>query len=503
VLNKRKLGSLTVPTMGLGCMGMTAFYGAADEREALATIDRALELGCNFLDTAEMYGPFTNEELVGRAIAGRRDDVIVATKTGVRVRPVEGDQAGGSVDGSPESVRRGIEGSLRRLGTDYVDLYYLHRVDPQTPIEETIGAMAELVREGKVGHLGVCEASAETVRRAHAVHPLTAVQTEYSLWTRDVEARILPVCRELGIGFVPYSPLGRGFLTGRFASPEQFDADDVRRQLPRFQGDALEHNLGILAKLKELAVDLRCTPGQLALAWVLAHGDDIVPIPGTKRRTYLEENLAAADIDLSASTANCPPHPETGTTRQAWPHSNPERGTNRLAHAAQGWVSPGQSSRGRSTISFTMRSITSGFSGMPAWPASVITTCSTGLLAGTARSPGTTTSRVDEKASHRIAGAAGTPASRRRSGEPTRSCWPIGPRGSRSAHGEPPKGELMVTTPSTRPASRSSVSAWAMTRPPRLCPTRCTVRAPLCSASWCVAVTSRSANCSTEASNGE
>jgi aryl-alcohol dehydrogenase-like predicted oxidoreductase len=290
----RNLGPLSVPALGLGCMGMSGFYGVADEGEALATIDRALELGCNFLDTAEVYGPFTNEELVGRAIAGRREQVTIATKFGVRRRgPVL------ALDGSPANARRSIEGSLRRLGTDHVDLYYLHRVDPRTPIEETVGAMAQLVREGKVRHLGLSEASVETLRRAHAIHPIAALQTEYSLWTRDVEAEILPVCCELGVGFVAYAPLGRGFLAGRSANPADLDADDIRRLMPRFQGAALEQNLELLARVEVLAAEKRCAPAQLALAWVLAQGDDVVAIPGTNRRTHLEQNLAAVDIELS------------------------------------------------------------------------------------------------------------------------------------------------------------------------------------------------------------
>jgi aryl-alcohol dehydrogenase-like predicted oxidoreductase len=298
-MKTRNLGPLTVSELGLGCMGMSAFYGTADEDEAIATIDRALELGCTFLDTAEMYGPFTNEELVGRAIAGRRDDVVVATKFGIRYAPTEDNPTNRVLDGSPENVRRSIEGSLKRLGTDRVDLYYLHRVDPSRPIEETVGAMAELVREGKVRHLGLSEASAETLRRAHAVHPIAALQTEYSLWTRDVEAEILPTCRKLGVGFVPYSPLGRGFLSGRFKSPDELDSDDFRRHGPRFQGAALEQNLALVAKVEGLAAEKGCTPGQLALAWVLAQGEDVVPIPGTKRRSYLEENLAAAAVELT------------------------------------------------------------------------------------------------------------------------------------------------------------------------------------------------------------
>jgi aryl-alcohol dehydrogenase-like predicted oxidoreductase len=299
-MKQRTLGTLAVSELGLGCMGMSAFYGTADEGEALATIDRAIELGCTFLDTAEMYGPFKNEELLGKALAGRRDEVTLATKFGIRFAPTEDDPANRVLDGSPENVRRSIEGSLQRLGTDHVDLYYLHRVDPGTPIEETVGAMGELVSEGKVRHLGLSEASVDTLRRAHATHPITALQTEYSLWTRDVEAEILPACRELGIGFVAYSPLGRGFLSGRFKSPEDLEANDFRRHGPRFSGDALAANLGLAAKVEEIAAEKGCTPGQLALAWVLAQGDDVVPIPGTKRRAYLEENLGAASVTLSA-----------------------------------------------------------------------------------------------------------------------------------------------------------------------------------------------------------
>jgi aryl-alcohol dehydrogenase-like predicted oxidoreductase len=299
-MKQRKLGSLVVSEIGLGCMGMSAFYGTTDEGEALATIDRALELGCNFLDTAEAYGPFTNEELVGKAIAGRRDEFVVATKFAVRYEPTPDDPLNRVLDGSRDNVRRAIEGSLERLGTDHVDLYYLHRVDPNTPIEETVGAMAELIEEGKIRHIGLSEAAPETLRRGHAEHPITALQTEYSLWTRHVEDEILPTCRELGIGFVAYSPLGRGFLSGRFKSPEDLDESDFRRSGPRFRGEALEHNLRLVAKVEELAAEKGCTPGQLALAWVLAKGGDIVPIPGTKRRAYLEENLAAAGIELSS-----------------------------------------------------------------------------------------------------------------------------------------------------------------------------------------------------------
>src|SRR5919197_1064921 len=299
-MRQRQLGSLSVSEIGLGCMGMSAFYGTTDEGEALATIDRAIELGCNFLDTAEAYGPYTNEELVGKAIAGRRDEFVVATKFATRYERAEDGTLKRILDGSRANVRRAIEGSLERLGTDHVDLYYLHRVDPNTPIEETVGAMAELIDEGKIRHIGLSEAAPETLRRGHAEHPITALQTEYSLWSRDVEDETLPTCRELGIGFVAYSPLGRGFLSGRFKSPDDLDADDFRRGGPRFQGEALEHNLRLVAKVEELAAEKGCTSGQLALAWVLARGEDIVPIPGTKRRKYLEENLAAVDIKLSA-----------------------------------------------------------------------------------------------------------------------------------------------------------------------------------------------------------
>jgi aryl-alcohol dehydrogenase-like predicted oxidoreductase len=295
-MDQRKLGKLTVPAMGLGCMGMSAFYGKTDTDESLATIDRAIELGCNFLDTAEIYGPFANEELVGKAIANRRDKVIVATKFGFRFTDGTPDR---SLDGSPANARRAIEGSLRRLGTDHVDLYYLHRVDPKTPIEDTVGAMAELVKQGKVRHLGLSEASADTIRRAHAVHPIAALQSEWSLWTRDIESTIVPTCRELGIGIVAYSPLGRGFLSGRFKSTSELAADDFRRSVPRLQGDNLEKNLRLVAKVEELAREKRCTSAELALAWVLAQGNDVVPIPGTKRRKFLEENLAAVNVKLT------------------------------------------------------------------------------------------------------------------------------------------------------------------------------------------------------------
>jgi aryl-alcohol dehydrogenase-like predicted oxidoreductase len=301
-MNKRTLGpdGPEVSAIGLGCMGMSAFYGAADEGEALATIHRALDLGCGFLDTSDMYGPHTNERLVGRAIKDRRDEVFLATKFGIKVEPGE---AGGppvrSIDGSPDYVRAACEGSLQRLGVEHVDLYYQHRVDPNTPIEDTVGAMAELVAAGKVRHLGLSEASAETIRRAHAVHPITAVQTEYSLWTRDVEAEILPTLEELGIALVAYSPLGRGFLSGRFTSPEELDEGDFRRYGPRFTGENLIENRKLAERVRELAAEKGLTPGQLALAWVLHRGEHVVPIPGTKRVSYLEENLAAADVELS------------------------------------------------------------------------------------------------------------------------------------------------------------------------------------------------------------
>ena len=301
-MEQRTLGTNgpTVSALGLGCMGMSAFYGTTDEGEAIATIQRALELGCTLLDTAEMYGPHTNEQLVGRALEGRRDEAVLATKFGIRWAPTDEDPTRRLIDGTPENVRRSIEGSLQRLGTDHVDLYYQHRIDPNTPVEETVGALAELVAEGKVRHLGLSEASADTIRRAHAVHPIAAVQTEYSLWSRDVEAEVLPTLRELGIGLVAYSPLGRGFLSGRFSSTDELDENDFRRHQPRFADENIEANRRLLAKVAEIAAEKDCTSGQLALAWVLAQGEDIVPIPGTKRRTYLEENLAAVDVTLTA-----------------------------------------------------------------------------------------------------------------------------------------------------------------------------------------------------------
>ncbi len=302
-MHKRTLGAngLEVSAIGLGCMGMSAFYGSTDEGEAIATIQRALELGCNFLDTAQLYGPMTNEELVGRAIEGRREEYVIATKFARRTdEATPGEMSTlGPLDGSAEHVHTSVEGSLQRLKTDHIDLYYQHRVDPNVEIEETVGAMAELVQQGKILHIGLSEAAPETIRRAHAVHPIAALQTEYSLWTRDPEAEILPTCRELGIGFVPYSPLGRGFLSGRFKSPDDLDANDFRRYGPRFTGGNLQENLKLAAKVEEIATEVGVTPAQLALAWVLAQGEELVPIPGTKRRTYLEQNIAAADVELT------------------------------------------------------------------------------------------------------------------------------------------------------------------------------------------------------------
>ena len=296
-MDKRKLGTqgLEVSALGLGCMGMSEFYGTTDEGEAIATIHRSLELGMDFLDTADMYGSGANEQLVGKAIGDRRDAVVLATKFG----NVRNDDGSREVRGDPEYVRQACEASLRRLGLDHVDLYYQHRVDFRVPIEETVGAMAELVEAGKVRYLGLSEASPDTIRRAHAVHPISALQSEYSLWTRDPEEGPLPTCRELGIGFVAYSPLGRGFLTGQIRSPEDFGDDDFRSRLPRFQGENFQRNLDLVASVEELAEDKGRTPSQIALAWVLGRGDDIVPIPGTKRRSYLEENAGAVEVELT------------------------------------------------------------------------------------------------------------------------------------------------------------------------------------------------------------
>ena len=295
-MKQRSLGPLRVSAIGLGCMGMSEFYGAHDDAQSIETIHRALDLGVNFLDTADAYGPFTNEQLIGRAIRDRRDEVVIATKFGNQ-RRADGSWVG--INGRPDYVRSACDGSLQRLGVDHIDLYYQHRVDTNVPIEETVGAMAELVRAGKVQHLGLSEAAPATIRRAHRVHPITALQTEYSLWSRDPEDEILPTVRELGIGFVAYSPIGRGFLSGRWKSIDDLDPDDWRRNNPRFQGENFQRNLDLVDKIKEIAREKGVTPAQLAIAWMLAQGDDVVPIPGSKSRQHLEENVAALDIVLT------------------------------------------------------------------------------------------------------------------------------------------------------------------------------------------------------------
>jgi aryl-alcohol dehydrogenase-like predicted oxidoreductase len=316
-MRESQLGELTVSSLGLGCMGMSQSYGVqGDDAESIATVHAAIDAGCTFIDTADVYGDGANEELVGQALAGRRDEVVLATKFGFkRSRP--SDPMPNVVDGSPEYARSALDASLRRLGVDHVDLWYLHRRDPQVPIEESVGAMAEAVQAGKVRYLGLSEVSGDTVRAAHAVHPISAVQSEWSLWTRDPETGVLPTLRELGIGFVPFSPLGRGFLTGQITSPDDFEPDDMRRGMPRFSGDNFQRNLDLVEKVRSMAADKGITAGQLALAWLLAQGNDVAPIPGTKRRSYLAENLGAVDVtltpeDLAALDEAFPPEAVAG-----------------------------------------------------------------------------------------------------------------------------------------------------------------------------------------------